>query len=122
MNDDEAIEALDSILGDAVARRLVADVPLGAFLSGGVDSSAVVALMQKASDRPVKTFSIGFREAEHDESAYAAAVARRLGTEHTEFVVTPEDARGVIERLPRIFDEPFAELLADPDLSGVRTD
>jgi asparagine synthase (glutamine-hydrolysing) len=109
LNDDEAIEALDSILGDAVARRLVADVPLGAFLSGGVDSSAVVALMQKASDRPVKTFSIGFREAEHDESAYAAAVARRLGTEHTEFVVTPEDARGVIERLPRIFDEPFAD-------------
>lgn len=108
-NDEEAIEALDALLSDAVRRRLVADVPLGAFLSGGVDSSVVVALMQKVSSRPVKTFSIGFQEAAYDESAHAAAVARHLGTEHTGFVVTPAEAQAVIQKLPQIFDEPFAD-------------
>jgi len=109
MSDEEAIAVLDELLGDAVKRRMVADVPLGAFLSGGVDSSAVVALMQKASARPVKTFSIGFREADYDEATHAAAVARHLGTDHTELSVTPAEAQAAIVKLPTIFDEPFAD-------------
>ena len=108
-SDPEAIDALEELLGDAVKRRLVADVPLGAFLSGGVDSSAMVALMQKASSRPVRTFSIGFREAAYDESPHAAAVAKHLGTDHTELFVTPAEAQATIVKLPTIFDEPFAD-------------
>ena len=109
MSDAEAIDALDTLLSDAVSCRMIADVPLGAFLSGGIDSSTVVALMRKASSGPVRTFSIGFQEADYDESAHAAAVARHLGTDHTEFVVSPAEARACITRLPVIFDEPFAD-------------
>jgi asparagine synthase (glutamine-hydrolysing) len=105
----EAVEALERLLSRAVARQMVADVPLGAFLSGGVDSSTIVALMQAQSERPVQTFTIGFREETHNEAEHAKAVARHLGTDHTELYVTAAEARSVIPRLPELYDEPFSD-------------
>lgn len=108
-DEGEAIVALDRVLRKAVQRQMLSDVPLGAFLSGGVDSSAIVALMQTQSTRPVQTFTIGFDEAAFDESPHAAAVARHLGTDHTKLRVTDGDAREVIPDLPQLYDEPFAD-------------
>lgn len=109
ISDHEAEGALETLLRDAVKRRMVADVPLGAFLSGGIDSSLVVALMQAQSSSKIRTFSIGFEEASYNEAPYAKAVAEHLGTEHTEMYVTPKQAWDVIPSLPDIYDEPFAD-------------
>ncbi|MBF0529813.1 MAG: asparagine synthase (glutamine-hydrolyzing) [Deltaproteobacteria bacterium] len=107
--DDEAVAELEVRLKKAVLGQMMADVPLGAFLSGGVDSSTIVALMQAQSTRPIKTFSIGFHEGIYNEAGYAKAVARHLGTEHTELYVTPRQAMDVIPHLPELYDEPFAD-------------
>ena len=108
-SDAELTEQLEELLKDAVGRRMIADVPLGAFLSGGVDSSTVVALMQASRSGTVKSFSIGFDIPGYSEAHHAAAVARHLGTDHTELTVTSNEALDVIPRLPEFYDEPFAD-------------
>ncbi|MGY8635719.1 asparagine synthase (glutamine-hydrolyzing) [Bradyrhizobium sp. 14AA] len=109
LGDQEAKTRLQELIDEAVARRMVSDVPLGAFLSGGIDSSTIVASMQKASSKPVKTFSIGFQEAEYDESRHAAAIARHLGTDHHQLIVSPSDALETIPLIPDYYDEPFGD-------------
>ncbi|MCZ8149509.1 MAG: asparagine synthase (glutamine-hydrolyzing), partial [Roseomonas sp.] len=107
--DEEAVRRLEALLGEAVARQLVADVPVGVFLSGGIDSSVVTALAQAGRARPVRSFSIGFHDDEHDEARHAAAVARHLGTDHTELYVDAAMAQEVLPRLPDMYDEPFGD-------------
>jgi asparagine synthase (glutamine-hydrolysing) len=105
----ETLERLHDLLDESVARQMVADVPVGAFLSGGIDSSLIVALMRRHASGSVHTFSVGFTEAAYDESAQARAVARHLGTDHTELIVAPDDLLDVVSRLPDLYDEPFAD-------------
>lgn len=114
---EAALDRTETLLADAVERRMVSDVPLGTLLSGGIDSSTVAALMQRASDRPIKTFTIGFaaaKYADYDEAADAAAVAGHLGTDHTSLELSPDDARELIPDMPDWFDEPFADSSALP--------
>ena len=106
---EQAVEELDVLLRDAVGLRMQADVPVGAFLSGGLDSSTVAALMQQVGDRSARTFTIGSTDPIYDEADDARRVAEHLGTEHTDLYVTPEEAMAVIPRLPAIYDEPFAD-------------
>ncbi len=106
---EDAVNELDTRLRYAVSQRMMADVPLGVFLSGGIDSSSIVALMQQQSSIPVRSFTIGFTEQGFDEAPYARAIARHLGTEHTEVYVSSREAAQLIEHLPTIYDEPFAD-------------
>lgn len=108
-SDEEAVDELDRLLTDAVRLRMEADVPVGALLSGGIDSSVVVSMMQQQSSRPVKTFSVAFDVAEHNEAPHAAALSKHLGTDHTEMTLTGDDALAVVPKLPDIFDEPHAD-------------
>ena len=108
-DENEAVSKLKKVLGEAVAKQMISDVPLGAFLSGGVDSSIIVALMQEKSKKPIQTFTIGFQERGYDESKHALKVARHLGTNHTEVFLSDSDARDTIPNLPLLYDEPFAD-------------
>ena len=106
---EDAVSEAERLLDDSTRIRLMSDVPLGAFLSGGIDSSTIVALMQKHSAGATRTFSIGYRDSEYDEARHAEQIAAHLGTDHTTFYLEPDDALAVVPELPRIFDEPFAD-------------
>jgi len=106
---DEIVRGLEDTIKHSISRQLIADVPVGAFLSGGIDSSVVVVLMQSVASGPVKTFTVGFHEKEFNEAEYAAEISKILGTEHTELYVTPAEAMDVIPELPKTYDEPFAD-------------
>ncbi len=115
-DEHEVVDELERALRRTVRQQMVADVPLGAFLSGGIDSSTVVSVMQAESAQPVRTFTIGFQETAYNEADHARAVARHLGTAHEELTVTPQEAQAVIPRLPVLWDEPFADTSQIPTL------
>lgn len=119
-NDGAAVDALDHVLAAAVRRQMISDVPLGAFLSGGIDSSAIVALMQRDSARPLRTFSIGFEDPRHDEARHAAAVAAHLGTDHAEHYVGDRDALDLVPGLAQVYGEPFADSSQIPTMLVTR--
>jgi asparagine synthase (glutamine-hydrolysing) len=106
---EEAVSELERVLSRSVQQRMVSDVPIGAFLSGGIDSSLITALMQRHASEPVRTFTIGFTESDYDEAAHAARIARHLGTRHSEHRLSPADAMAIIPELPGFYDEPFAD-------------
>ena len=108
-SDSNAIDELEQLLRQSVKQQMMADVPLGAFLSGGIDSSTITALMQSQSSRPIKTFSIGFSESHYNEAVHAKSIAKHLGAEHTELYVSSQQAMDVIPRLPSLYDEPFSD-------------
>jgi asparagine synthase (glutamine-hydrolysing) len=108
-DDEEAVSAFDTLLKRTVRQQMISDVPLGAFLSGGIDSSAIVAIMQSESSRPIKTFTVAFNEREYDEANHARGIANSLGTDHSELRLTPGDALAIIPKLPTLYDEPFAD-------------
>jgi asparagine synthase (glutamine-hydrolysing) len=114
-NEEILTDQLEEIMVDAFTKRLIADVPVGVFLSGGIDSSLVTAILARHTDTPIKTFTIGFREKNYDESVWAKKIARHLGTDHTEEIVTPEHAKEILPLWPKIYDEPFG------DISGIPT-
>lgn len=113
-SESELEESLDGLLRDAVKRRMFSDVPLAAFLSGGIDSSLILSIMQSESKSKVKSFSIGFHEAGYNEATYAAAVAKHLGTDHHELYLHPNEAQSIIPQIPDFFDEPFADVSQIP--------
>lgn len=107
--DSDPLVGLETVLSDAIVRRMVGDVPIGAFLSSGIDSSAIVAIMQRNSPRPIKTFTIGYEEEGRDESRVASRIARYIGTEHHTLLVKPQDAANILTQIPYWYDEPFAD-------------
>lgn len=117
---EEQVQMLESLLKDAIQKRMVADVPLGAFLSGGIDSSLVCALMQSMSDKPIKTFTIGFSEGGYNEANHAAEIARHLETEHTEHYLDPDSLLEYVQNLPNIVNEPYADISLIPTLAVSR--
>jgi asparagine synthase (glutamine-hydrolysing) len=116
VEDAQAVGQLEALLEDSIRHQMVSDVPVGAFLSGGVDSTTIVALMQKNSNRRVQTFTIGFKDPQFDESTYAAEVARYIGTDHVSLEISPQDALSVVADIPRVYDEPFADVSQLPTM------